>query len=145
MPKVLCVCFCGTSRSQMMAAFLQKELGDKFEVESAGLCEETAGRSAGECAIKCMMEEGIDISSQKSSWIKNVDLSEFSHIVSVDEETEKMLSEHALGLRDIKFIVANEEQGGVFDPYGMDQHIYKECANLIEKSAAAIASQIRGE
>jgi protein-tyrosine-phosphatase len=44
--QVLCVCVGNISRSPMMSELLQRELGDGFVVQSAGLDKNLAGRPA---------------------------------------------------------------------------------------------------
>ena len=65
--KVLFLCIHNSARSQMAEAYLKKFGGDKFQVESAGL---EAGK-LNPLAVTVMMEDGIDISKNKTNDVFN--------------------------------------------------------------------------
>ena len=52
-----------------MSALLQRELGDGFLVESAGLDRDLAGRPANYRAVDCLQQRGLDLSEHVSRWI----------------------------------------------------------------------------
>ena len=89
MEKVLCVCLGNISRSPMMQAVLQQQLGAGFRVESAGVSKAWAGRPANHRSVACMRERGIDLSGHISRWIGDLDLDRYRWIVCVghDEPT----------------------------------------------------------
>jgi len=130
----------------MMAVLLQKELGDEFQVESAGTFKkwgEWPGEPANGHAILCLEEMGIDISDHRSRWIGDLDLSSFSHIVCVNEKALDNTVLFLAGYRGAKIIVANGNYGGIPDPYGKGLGAYRECLSLMEKVVPDIANQIR--
>ena len=59
---MLVICVHNSARSQMAAAFLEDALGDRFNVESAGLEPGTLNPYA----VRAMKEIGIDISGNKT-------------------------------------------------------------------------------
>ncbi len=60
-PSVLFVCVHNAGRSQMAAAYLSHQAGDRVEVRSAGSAPANTVNAA---VVAAMLEEGIDISAQ---------------------------------------------------------------------------------
>src|SRR5262245_3983694 len=106
MEKILCVCVANISRSPMMQAVLQQQLGAGFRVESAGVSRELAGRPANRNAITCMRERGIDLSGHVSRWIGDLDVAQFGWIVCVGEGEARAVRSVA-GVVPSSVIVAN--------------------------------------
>jgi protein-tyrosine phosphatase len=126
MEKVLCVCVGNISRSPMMQAVLQQQLGGAFQVESAGLTKELAGRPANHRSVTCMQERGVDLSGHRSRWIGDLNLSQFGWIVCVgQDEADKVRG--ALGAGSARVMVANEHHGGIPDPYELGLAGYRDC------------------
>src|SRR3989344_779799 len=140
--KVLCVCLGNTCRSPMMAALLQKELGDEFRVESAGIKKEAAGQSANEHSILCMKERGIDITGHRSRWIGELDLTDFEWVVGVGQVEVDAIWEFVPHHTIIEVVVANKTGGGVPDPFQKGLPAYRECLALLDRALPAIADQI---
>jgi len=126
----------------MMAALLQKELGDEFEVKSAGMWRKVLGHPANGCAVLCMRERGIDISGHNGRWIGHLDLTQFSHIVCVDKEMAERIHQFLEGPAEV--LVVNGDNGGVPDPYDKGFSAYRECADLLEMTLPEVAKQILG-
>ena len=142
MDKVLCVCTGNISRSPMMQAVLQQDLGDEFLVESAGVSQALAGRPANHRSVACMRERGVDLSGHVSRWIGDLDLSQYGWIVCVGhEEADKVWS--ALGADAACVIVANEDEGGIPDPYELGLGGYRDCLVLLDQVMPQIARRIR--
>ena len=132
MEKILCVCVGNISRSPMMQAVLQQHLGTAFLVESAGLSKELAGRPANYRSVACMRERGVDLSGHISRWIGDVDLDQYRWIVCVGhEEADKVRS--ALSVDTASVMVANEQQGGIPDPYGKGLSAYRDCLTTLDR------------
>jgi protein-tyrosine phosphatase len=143
MQKVLCVCVGNISRSPMMQAVLQQQLGAGFRVESAGVSRELAGRPANHRSVACLHERGIDLSGHVSRWIGDLDLAQYRWIVCVGPgEAEQVRA--VLGASPAQVIVANADQGGVPDPYELGLQGYRDCLALLDEAMPAVARQITG-
>lgn len=141
MTKVLCVCVGNISRSPMMQAVLQQHLGDAFLVESAGLAMELAGRPANYRSVACMKERGIDLSAHVSRWVGELDLDDYQWIVCVGhDEVERVRP--LLGADKTCVIVANEERGGIPDPYELGMPGYRDCLALLDDVMPHVARRI---
>jgi protein-tyrosine phosphatase len=141
MQKVLCVCVGNISRSPMMRVVLQQHLGDAFVVDSAGISRELAGRPANHRSVTCLNERGINISSHVSRWIGDVDLEQYQWIVCVGrEEADQVRS--LVGVDEARVIVANEDQGGIPDPYELGMAGYRNCLALLDEVMPNVAQRI---
>ena len=142
MIKVLCVCVGNISRSPMMQAVLQQLLGTAFLVESAGLTKELAGRPANYRSVACMKDRGVDLSSHTSRWIGDLDLDQYRWIVCVGhEEADKVRAASSADLTSV--MVANEQQGGIPDPYELGTVGYRNCLALLDQVMPHVAQRIR--
>jgi protein-tyrosine phosphatase len=141
MQKVLCVCVGNISRSPMMRVVLQQLLGDDFLVESAGLTKELAGRPANHRSVTCLKERGVDLSAHLSRWVGDLDLDQFQWIVCVGrEEADQVRS--LPNLAEARVIVANEDQGGIPDPYEHGLAGYRDCLALLDRVMPDVAQRI---
>lgn len=143
MEKVLCVCLGNISRSPMMQAVLQQHLGDAFLVESAGLREGLAGRPANHRSVACLKERGIDLSGHVSRWIGDLDLEQYRWIVCVGQD-EAAKVRAALGAGSASVVIANEDRGGIPDPYDLGLEGYRDCLILLDQVMPQVARRISG-
>lgn len=143
MNKVLCVCVGNISRSPMMQAVLQELLGAAFLVESAGMRRELADRPANYRSVACMKERGIDLSDHTSRWIGDLDLDQYRWIVCVGHEEADSVRA-ALSAESASVIVANEQHGGIPDPYELGMAGYRNCLALLDEVMPDVAKRIRG-
>ena len=143
MEKVLCVCLGNISRSPMMQAVLQQHLGDAFRVESAGVSRELAGRPANHRSVACLQERGIDLNGHVSRWIGDLDLGQYRWIVCVGQG-EADVVRSALGAGAARVLVANEDQGGIPDPYELGLAGYRDCLALLDQVMPQVAQHIGG-
>jgi protein-tyrosine-phosphatase len=144
MKRVLCVCLGNTCRSPMMQALLQKELGDGFQVESAGIRKEAAGQPANENSLVCMHERGIDLNGHRSRWIGNLDPSDYAYIVCVGEkEAEEVAEMPGFDPKETTLLIANGENGGVPNPFQKGLPAYRECLALLDTVMPQVADIIR--
>ena len=125
-----------------MSALLQRELGDGFVVQSAGLDEDLAGRHANQRSVDCLQERGLDLSGHVSRWIGSLALDTIGWIVTVGPDEARRVCDH-LGNLSASVIVANAEHGGIPDPYELGMDGYGECAALLDRVLPDIARQIR--
>jgi len=125
----------------MLAALLQRELGDGFQVESAGTSMEAVkGHHANGFAINLLKKRGIDLSGHRSRWIRTMeDLPTFTHFVCVDPETVNRV----LPSRDRPVILANGNKGGIPDPFAGGWPAYKACLATCDLVVPEIAEYIR--
>jgi arsenate reductase (thioredoxin) len=77
--RVLILCTGNSARSQMAEGLLRQDVGDRFEVFSAGV-EPTEVRPL---AIKAMAEVGIDISKQRSKSTDEFAEENFDYVITV--------------------------------------------------------------
>ena len=84
MIKVLFLCIHNSARSQMAEAYLKKFGGNKFNTESAGI--ETGNLNP--LAVKAMMEDGIDISTNKTKSVFDFHKEgrSFDYVITVCDE-----------------------------------------------------------
>jgi protein-tyrosine phosphatase len=141
MQKVLCVCGGNISRSPMMQAVLQRRLGAEFRVESAGVVEGLAGRPANHRSVACMKERGVDLSVHVSRWVGDLDLDQYQWIVCVGHDEAAQVRAR-LGAGKARVMVANEQQGGIPDPYELGLEGYRDCLALLDEVMPDIARRI---
>jgi protein-tyrosine phosphatase len=141
MKKVLCVCTGNISRSPMMQAVLQQHLGPDFQVESAGVSERLAGRPANHRSVACMKERGIDLSGHVSRWVGDLDLGQYQWFVCVGfDEADQVRS--LLVTDKERVIIANEQKGGIPDPYELGLAGYRDCVALLDEVTPHVARRI---
>ncbi|WP_082193442.1 arsenate reductase (thioredoxin) [Bacillus rubiinfantis] len=83
--KILFLCTGNSCRSQMAEGWAKKYLGDKWEVQSAGI--EAHGLNPN--AVKAMKEAGIDISSHRSKLIDSDYLNHADLVVTLCEDADE--------------------------------------------------------
>jgi arsenate reductase (thioredoxin) len=77
--RVLILCTGNSARSQMAEGLLRHDVGERFDVESAG----TKASSVRPEAISVMVELGIDISSQRSKNVDEFEGQPFDYVITV--------------------------------------------------------------
>ena len=138
--RVLCVCAGNTARSVMMTAMLQKELGDEFQVESAGTNETADGQFVADCAFQCMQKRGIDVSWHRGRWIGGIDLSRFSHIVCVNWTIKKIVLGFLNGETGAVILIPGERGIPLLPGGGLAE--YEDCATLLDRIIPEVGKQI---
>ena len=141
MQRILCVCLGNRSRSPMMQALLQLELGDASLVESAGVRREAAGLPADPRAVQCMRDRGIDLSNHQSRWAGDLALADYARIFCVDGEIARRV--RALAPEDAKVVVSvvNGRGDGIPDPFEGGLPAYRSCLVLLDHIIPALAAQ----
>ena len=141
MEKVLCVCLGNSSRSPMMQAVLQQQLGEAFQVESAGVLKPAAGRGANPRSILCMNERGVDLTGHTRRWTGDLDLGQYAWIICVGPD-EAAQVRATLGDAPTTVVVANAENGGIPDPYELGLQGYRDCLALLDVAMTDMARRI---
>jgi protein-tyrosine phosphatase len=125
----------------MMQAVLQQHLGNAFLVESAGLTKELAGRPANHRSVACMKERGIDLTAHVSRWVGDLNLDRYQWIVCVGHDEADQIRP-LLGADKARVIVANDQQGGIPDPYELGLAGYRDCLALLDEVMPHVARHI---
>jgi len=79
MKSILFLCVANSARSQMAEGLARAQFGDKFRVFSAG----SAPAIVNPYAVQVMDEIGIDISSQRSKSVDDVNISRMNVIITL--------------------------------------------------------------
>lgn len=141
--KVLCVCIGNTCRSPMMQVLLQQQLGNEFQVESAGVRKESAGKPANDNSILCMQERGIDLTNHRSRWVGDLNLTQYSHVICVGDNEAQQISEYLGQESKVVVLIANGEHGGVPNPHKKGVPAYLECLAVLDDTMPKIADTLR--
>jgi len=90
-----------------------------------------------------MKKRGIDLSGHISRWIGDLNLGQYRWIVCAGhDEADKVRS--ALGANSASVMVANEQQGGIADPYELGLAGYRDCLALLDQVMPHVAQHISG-
>lgn len=145
MKKILFVCTGNTCRSPMAQGLFNHICAERnlpFEAESAGLSTVT-GLPVSENSKKALLEQGIDISSFTSTDIADKDLEDFSLFAVMTKEHRDVLRYY--GVPAEKIYILNEDKGGVFDPYGGSEALYRVCRDEIETAVKKLTDELTEE
>ena len=120
-----------------MAEGIAKKMSKgKAYVESAGIA--AWGRNASEEAIKVMRNEfDIDISGHNPTDVKNLSISNFDYIVTMDSYIDTIIRK-GYQTKSNKIISWN-----INDPYGKSIDDYKKCANVIQAHIQNLLTKLR--
>jgi ribose 5-phosphate isomerase B len=133
--KILFVCYGNKCRSPMAEGMAKKMLKGIAHVESAGIA--AWGSNASEEAIKVMKKEfGIDISGHKPKDIKNLSLSNFDYMVTMDSYIDTTIRK-GYQIESNKIISWN-----INDPYGKSIDDYKKCAITLQTHIKKLLTKI---
>ncbi|MBQ5347095.1 MAG: low molecular weight protein arginine phosphatase [Ruminococcus sp.] len=134
MKKVLFVCTGNTCRSPMAQGICEKIAEDKglqLKCESAGLST-VSGYPISDNAVTVCKELGIDISRYRTKNVRELDLSEYDAVFTMSPRHKHALI--ALGANPYKVWLLGAETGGVSDPFGGDEDVYRKCRDEIYDS-----------
>jgi protein-tyrosine-phosphatase len=126
----------------MMQVLLQQHLGKSFVVESAGVWRKASGAPANSRSIMVMQERGLDLTPHIGRWVGDVRLTDYSHIVCVDEQAAADVRALLPSDANTTIVVANAGGGGIPDPYELGIEGYRACLALLDTVMPAIASEI---
>ena len=128
-----------------MEAMLRHELsvrGVEAEVESAGLLKEAEGQDAFASSVKEMRDRGLNISQHKSRHVGSIgELTQFDLVICVGRpEADRVVALEPI-LAD-RVVVANEESGGIPNPWEKGDEAYRTCALTIVSVMSQIAEDL---
>jgi len=141
--KFLFVCTGNTCRSPMAEGFLKKYLAEKlgcaldqldqvgYKVSSAGLIK-PEGRPATPEAIAACASKGIDIRTHKSRVLTRQLVEESDFIYAMCRAHRKQVVSLSKEAEQRCVLLAGNKE--VADPIGQPQHVYDNCAELLEKA-----------
>ena len=142
MRKVLAVCKGNRARSPMFEHLLRRAIekaGANDVIESAAGLQEAAGKEAEEGAAIALAGVGIDISSHRSRFIGDLDLSGFDVIYCMDPGVIPIVE--SLKPEGVRVLLVNEAEGGIPNPYGKDQAAYQLALEITEREVMRILSE----
>ena len=90
-PKVLFVCYGNTCRSPMAEGLAKKMLGNRAEVESAGLMPMFEGAASEAVAVMSELFD-LNISQHRPRDISELSLGDYDHIIVLDTYVHNTLS-----------------------------------------------------
>ena len=136
---IIFICSGNTCRSPMAAALFKAGLTDSeqetFEVGSYGIAT-FGGEPASNYAVEVMKENGIDISSHRSTPLNRFVLSNAALVICMTKAHADVLIN--AGVEPKKLIVFN-----IPDPFGGTLQDYRACAESIKTELVKVYDRIR--
>lgn len=135
-PKILVLCTANSARSQMGEGLFRSEVGDRFDVYSAG----TRATFVRPEAIAVMAELGIDLSAHRSKTIDEFLGEEFTYVVTVCDNANESCPVFPgttqrihWGLDDPAALAGSEEER-----HAAFRHVREELHGLVKGFAAQL-------
>ena len=133
MKKILFVCTGNTCRSPMAEVIFNKICEERdlpYRSESAGTCTVSGIPMALNSQI-VLKERGYETEEFTSTDISELNLGEY-HLFAVmtTDHAESLVS---FGVPPQKVYIMAYDKGGISDPYGMSEGVYRRCRNEITK------------
>jgi protein-tyrosine phosphatase len=150
--RLLVVCLGNICRSPMAEGALRARieaagLGDRVEVDSAGLGNWHAGQAPDRRAIKCAAGHGVDISGLHARQITDADYTGFDVLLCADADVLYTVRAHApaFATAETSLLLAwcgLGEQAQIPDPYTLNAAAFEHAWQLVDDAAAAIVSRL---
>lgn len=152
--RLLVVCLGNICRSPMAEGALRARLeaaglGDKVEVDSAGLGNWHAGRPPDRRAIACAASHGVDISELRGRQITDADYTGFDVLLCADADILYTVQTHAPAgaTADTRLLLGWSGLGEsqIPDPYTQDMAAFEHAWELVDGAAEAIVERLKAE
>lgn len=89
-----------------------------------------------------MKERGVDLTRHISRWAGDVRLTDYGHIICVDEQVADGVRALLPSEAGTTVVVVNAGGGGIPDPYALGMEGYRACLALLDKTMPIVASGI---
>jgi protein-tyrosine phosphatase len=151
--RLLIVCLGNICRSPMAEGALRSRLeaaglGDRVDVDSAGLGNWHAGQPPDRRAIACAARHGVDISGLRGRQLGDTDYREFDALLCADADVLYTVDLHApddataeTGL--LLTWCGLGENAQIPDPYTLDTAAFERAWDLVDAAAAAIVARLQ--
>ena len=110
---------------------LAEKKGIDVTAESFGLSTITSA-PVSENSVKVCAEIGVDLSKSRSTYVEDAQLEKYEKFYCMSQSHARILSEcYFVPIKDIEVL-------NIFDPYGGNEFIYRECRDEIYNSVKEI-------
>ena len=150
--RLLVVCLGNICRSPMAEGALRARLeaaglGDRVEVDSAGLGNWHAGQAPDRRAIKCAAGHGVDISGLRARQLADADYTAFDVLLCADADVLDAVCANAPAgaTAEAALLLAwcgLGEQAQIPDPYTLDAAAFEHAWELVDGAAEAIVARL---
>jgi protein-tyrosine phosphatase len=150
--RLLVICLGNICRSPMAEGALRHRLeeaglGDRVEVDSAGLGKWHAGRPPDRRAIACAARHGVDIGDLRGRQITDADYTDFDVLLCADADILYTVQTHAPAgaTADMRLLLGWAGLGEIQipDPYTQNVAAFEHAWDLVDQAAAAIVERLR--
>ena len=149
--RLLVVCLGNICRSPMAEGALRARidaagLGDRMEVDSAGLGNWHAGQQPDRRAIRCAAAHGVDISGLRARQLVDEDYTRFDVMLCADADVLYTVRAHAPAGASAESALLLAwcglgEQAQIPDPYTQNAAAFEHAWELVDSAAAAIVEK----
>lgn len=150
--RLLIVCLGNICRSPMAEGALRARLeaaglGDRVEVDSAGLGNWHSGQPPDRRAIKCAAGHGVDISGLRARQLTDADYTGFDVLLCADADVLYTVRAHAPPLATARTELllgwcGLGEKAQIPDPYTQNAAAFEHAWDLVDAAARAIVDRL---
>lgn len=145
MKKILFICTGNTCRSPMAQAIFNTicaQKGVDMHAYSAGLAT-VSGLPASKNAVAVMAEQGIDLSDHSSTFLPELNLSDYDLFVTMNDSQADILRSMGIPSHFIRTLMRfpkdiYDVELGISDPYGKNIETYRSCAEDIRQGVVKL-------
>ena len=151
--RLLVVCLGNICRSPMAEGALRARLeaaglGERVEVDSAGLGNWHAGQPPDRRAIKCAAGHGVDISGLRARPLVDADYTAFDAMLCADADVLYTVRAHAPAdaTAETELLLAwcgLGEKAQIPDPYTLNAAAFEHAWELVDGAAAAVVERLK--